>query len=315
MKLDISKKVIWVAGHLGLAGSSIVRRLDSEDCQVIFASKKEVNLLDQTLVENFVKKNKPDVIINAAGRVGGIMANIKYPVEFLYENLMIQSNILRSAYDNNVKKLLFLGSSCIYPANSEQPMKEECFMKGELEKTNEYYALAKIVGIKLCNAYRKQYGCNFISVMPTNLYGPNDNFNEETSHVPAALICKFHKAKIQHLEEVVIWGNGEVLREFIHVDDFADACVFLLKNYSDEQIINIGTGVDIRIKDFAKKIKKVVDLKGKISFDAAKPAGVKRKLLDISRLTQLGWHPKIDLNEGLTKYYDWFLSNEDVLRR
>jgi len=239
---------------------------------------------------------------------------MKYPVEFIQENLLIQINIIKAAYSNSVEKLLFLGSSCIYPANFKQPLKEEYFLKGELEKTNEFYALAKIAGIKLCEAYRKQYGCDYISVMPTNLYGPNDNFNSESSHVPAALLNRFHNAKVLKEKEVTIWGNGKVSREFLHVDDFADACIFLLKSFSDSKIVNIGTGKDITIKEFATLIKKVVGYEGRIIFDNSKPSGVKKKLLNISKIKRLGWKPKIDLLTGLKKYYEWYLTNHKRLR-
>ncbi len=315
MYLDIKKKKVFVSGHNGLAGSAIVRKLENEGCKIITVEKKKLNLLKFKDVEDFFLELKPEIVINAAGIVGGIGANMKFPVSFIQDNITIQDNIFRSSYKYGVKKLIFLGSSCIYPTNCEQPIKEEFLMKGDLEKTNEYYALAKIVGIKTCEAYNKQYNCDYISVMPTNLYGPNDNFNEETSHVPAALIDRFHYAKEFNQNKVVIWGNGETFREFMHSDDFADACIFILKNYSNSGIINIGTGIDISINDFAYLIKEITGFKGRIVFDDTKPIGAKKKLLDISKLMDLGWKSKINLRNGIESYYNWYLANIDKLRR
>ena len=315
MFTKLSKKKVFVAGHNGLAGSAIIRRLEKEDCLIITVKKKEVNLLNANQVRDFFFDVKPDIVINAAGKVGGIAANIKFPLEFIQDNISIQDNIFRSSYKLNVEKLIFLGSSCIYPTKSKQPIKEEYFMKGDLEKTNEYYALAKIVGVKTCEAYNKQLDCNFISIMPTNLYGPNDNFNPETSHVPAALIDRFHKAKLNKERDVIIWGDGKPYREFMHADDFADACIFILKNYNDFEIINVGTGNDISIKEFAYLIKEIVNYEGKVLFDKSKPTGAKKKLLDISKLRDIGWKSKINLKYGLKDYYEWYLSNFNNLRR
>ncbi len=315
MHINLKKKKVFVSGHNGLAGSAIVRKLEKDSCSIITADRQKLDLLKFENVEKFFLKFKPDFVINAAGIVGGIAANIEFPVSFIQDNITIQDNIFRSSYKYGVKRLIFLGSSCIYPKNCQQPIKEEFLLDGDLEKTNEYYALAKIVGIKTCEAYNKQFSCEYISVMPTNLYGPNDNFNQETSHVPAALIDRFHNAKKFDLDKVVIWGNGETYREFMHSDDFADACIFVLKNYSNSKIINIGTGVDISIRDFAHLIKEIVGYKGEIIFDNTKPTGAKKKLLDISKLKKLGWESRIDLRNGMEDYYDWYLSNIDKLRR
>ncbi len=315
MLFNLKEKLVWVTGHNGLAGSAIFRRLKDEGCEVLTTSRKDVDLCNPNEVDNYVSQKKPDLIINCAGKVGGIMANINFPVNFLYENLMIQTNIIKSAYKNSVEKLLLLGSSCIYPKNVEQPINETSFMNGELEKTNEYYAISKIAGIKLCQAYRKQYDQDFICVMPTNLYGPNDNFKEENSHVPAALLDRFHKAKVNKLENVKVWGNGKVFREFLYVDDFADACIFLVQNYSEEQIINIGTGHEIKIVEFAKLIANVINYDGEIIFDESKPSGIPKKLLDVSKINSLGWKSKIELEDGLTKFYSWYLSSLENLRR
>ncbi len=315
MSLNIKKKRIFVAGHNGLAGSAIVRRLEKEDCKVITVEKKIVNLLDRNQINKFFQNQKPEIVINAAGKVGGIAANINYPLDFIQDNITIQDNIFRASYDVKVKKLVFLGSSCIYPSNSKQPIKEGYLMKGNLESSNEYYALAKIVGIKTCEAYNKQFNCDFITVMPTNLYGANDNFNAETSHVPAALIDKFHNAKLHNHKSVVIWGDGKPYREFMHVDDFADACIFILKKYKKKSIINIGTGEDISIKDFAILIMNTVGYNGKIVFDKNKPSGIKKKLLNISKLKKMGWKPKIKLKNGIKNYYQWYLENFNRLRK
>ncbi len=315
MSLCIKKKKVFVAGHNGLAGSAIVRRLKREDCNVVTVEKKIVNLLNRNQINKFFQREKPEIVINAAGKVGGIAANINYPLDFIQDNITIQDNIFRASYDIKVRKLIFLGSSCIYPYDCKQPIKEEYLMKGDLEKSNEYYALAKIAGIKTCEAYNKQFNCDFITVMPTNLYGANDNFNPETSHVPAALVNKFHYAKVHDLKNVVIWGDGIPYREFMHADDFADACIFILKKYKKKEIINIGTGEDISIKDFALLIMNVIGYKGKIVFDKNKPSGIKKKLLDISKLKKMGWRPKFRLKNGIKDYYKWYLENLDKLRK
>lgn len=302
--------LIYVAGHNGLVGSAIVRRLRREGYNnLLLRSSAELDLRRQQEVERFFAEYRPEYVFLAAAKVGGIYANYRQPAEFIYDNLLIQTNVIESAYRYGTKKLLFLGSSCIYPKYAEQPIKEEYLLTGELEPTNEAYAIAKIAGIKMCQAYNRQHGTNFISVMPTNLYGPNDNFDLETAHVLPALIRKFHEAKVNHKKEVVVWGTGEVRREFLHVDDLADAVVFLMKIYDDSEIINIGTGEDISIRDLAMLIKEIVWFEGNIVYDRSKPDGTPRKLLDVSRLTALGWTAKIGLKEGIKKTYEWFKWN------
>ncbi|MEC7876087.1 MAG: GDP-L-fucose synthase [Pseudomonadota bacterium] len=315
MNYSLNKKLIWVAGHNGMVGSATVRRLLSEDCEVITVKKNTLDLRDSSSVLKWIKNNKPEVIIVAAGKVGGIHANSHYPAEFLYDNLMIETNIIHSAWQCGIEKLLFLGSSCIYPRNTLQPITEDKLLTGELEPTNEWYALAKIAGIKLCQSYREQYNTDFISVMPSNLYGPGDNFHPENSHVPAALLLRFHNAKTNNEKKSIVWGSGEPKREFLYVDDLADALVYLLQNYSEGSHVNIGTGADISIKDFAYKVKECVGYDGDLIFDRTKPDGMQRKVLDVSKLTQLGWTAKLTLNEGLTKYYEWFKENIDVIRQ
>ena len=315
MNYSLNKKLIWVAGHNGMVGSATVRRLLSEDCEVITVKKNTLDLRDSSSVLKWIKNNKPEVIIIAAGKVGGIHANSHYPAEFLYDNLMIETNIIHSAWQCGIEKLLFLGSSCIYPRNTLQPITEDKLLTGELEPTNEWYALAKIAGIKLCQSYREQYNTDFISVMPSNLYGPGDNFHPENSHVPAALLLRFHNAKTNNEKKSIVWGSGEPKREFLYVDDLADALVYLLQNYSEGSHVNIGTGADISIKDFAYKVKECVGYDGDLIFDRTKPDGMQRKVLDVSKLTQLGWTAKLTLNEGLTKYYEWFKENIDVIRQ
>jgi len=301
---------IYVAGHNGLVGSSIVRRLKIEGySNIICKSSSELDLRKQDAVEAFFEKEKPDYVFLAAAKVGGIVANNTFPAQFIYENIMIEANIIHSAYTNKVKKLLFLGSSCIYPKFADQPIKEEYLLGGKLEPTNEPYAIAKITGIKMCQSYNRQYGTNFISVMPTNLYGPNDNFDLKTSHVMPALIRKFHAAKIQNKSEVVIWGTGNVRREFLHVDDLADAVVHLMNVYNGSDIVNIGVGEDLTIKELAEIVKQVVRYGGKIVYDDTKPDGTPRKLLDVSRLKGLGWKAKINLKEGIETTYDWWKKN------
>ncbi|MBM6875814.1 GDP-L-fucose synthase [Fusobacterium mortiferum] len=302
---------IYVAGHRGLVGSAIVRNLEERGyTNIIYRTHKELDLTRQVEVEKFFEEEKPEYVFLAAAKVGGIHANNTRPAEFIYDNLMIESNIIHSAYKYGVKKLLFLGSSCIYPKFANQPIKEEYFLTGELEPTNEAYAIAKITGIELCKFYRRQYGCDFISAMPTNLYGINDNFDLETSHVLPALIRKFHEAKINNQEEVVMWGTGKPLREFMYVDDLADALVHLMLNYSDEIHVNMGTGKDLSIGELAQIVKEVVGYEGKIVNDLSKPDGTPRKLLDVSRLEATGWKYKTELREGIEKVYKWYLETK-----
>ena len=298
---------IYVAGHRGLVGSAIVRALQAQGYNnLILRAHKELDLLDQKTVTDFFQKEKPEYIFLAAAKVGGILANKTYPADFIYQNLQVQNNVIHNSYLHGVRKLLFLGSSCIYPRNCPQPIKEEYLLTGPLEPTNEPYAIAKIAGIKMCQSYDRQYGANFISVMPTNLYGPNDNFDLENSHVLPALIRKFHEAKTNNQKEVVVWGTGAAKREFLHVDDLAEACVFLMNNYDSSEIINIGAGEDVTIKELAEMIKEVIDFTGKIVWDSSKPDGTPRKLLDISALHNLGWQHNINLDEGLNLTYEWY---------
>ena len=295
---------IYVAGHNGMAGSALVKKLRSAGySNFLFRSSAELDLRNQEDVSRFFADEKPDYVFLAAAKVGGIYSNNKYRAEFLYDNLAIQSNVIHSSYVNKVKKLMFLGSSCIYPKMASQPLKEEYLLTGPLEPTNEPYAIAKIAGLKMCEAYRDQYGCNFISVMPTNLYGPNDNYHPENSHVLPALLRKFHEAKINNQPTVTVWGTGNALREFLHTDDFADACVFLMNSYNEKQFVNIGVGSDISIKDLALLIKKVTGYEGGIVFDTSKPDGTPRKLMDTSKLNSLGWQPQIDLEQGINSVY------------
>lgn len=295
---------IYVAGHNGMVGSAIVRRLEEEGYQnITVRSSKEVDLRNQWEVTEFFKNAQPEYVFLAAAKVGGILANNTYRADFLYDNLMIASNIIHAAYTHKVKKLLFLGSSCIYPKLAPQPLKEEYLLTGELEQTNEPYAIAKIAGIKLCESYRDQYGANFISAMPTNLYGPNDNYNLQTSHVLPALIKKFHLAKKNDLESVEIWGTGSPKREFLHVDDLAEACLHLMLHYNEKQFVNVGSGTDISIKDLALLVKKIVGFEGELTFDTSKPDGTPRKLMDVSSLKSSGWNQKIDLEEGILSAY------------
>ncbi len=304
------KSKIYIAGHRGLVGSAIVRNLQAQGYRnLILKTHQELDLLDTDVVADFFKTEKPEYVFLAAAKVGGILANDTYPADFIYQNLQIQNNIIYNAYKTGVKKLLFLGSSCIYPRDCPQPIKEEYLLTGLLEKTNEAYAIAKIAGIKMCQSFNQQYGTNFISVMPTNLYGPNDNFDLKSSHVLPALIRKFRDAKIEDRQEVVMWGTGSPKREFLHVDDLADACVFLMNNYSKSEIVNIGTGEDISIKELAEMIKEIVDFKGTITEDITKPDGTPKKLLDVSKLNSLGWKHSILLKDGITRTYDWFLKN------
>jgi len=305
----LSGKRIYVAGHNGMVGRAVVRALEKEACTILTAERSDADLIRQSEVENWMQAQKPDAVIVCAARVGGILANDSYPADFIYDNLMIEANIIRAAHDIGVEKLLFLGSSCIYPKMAPQPMPEEALLTGALEPTNEWYAIAKIAGIKLCQAYRKQYGVDFISAMPTNLYGPFDNFDLQSSHVIPALMRKCHEAKQAGAESMDVWGSGKVMREFLHVDDCAAGIVFLLKNYSDMQHVNLGTGEDVTIIELAETIKKVVGFDGSLTFDASKPDGTPRKLLDVSKIHQLGWRHQYDLQAGLKSAYDWFGKN------
>lgn len=304
---------IYIAGHNGMVGSAIIRNLEGKGYHNILTKDfEELNLTRQSDVEEFFNQEKPEYVFLAAAKVGGIYANNTYPAEFIYDNLMIEANIIHAAYKNNVKKLLFLGSSCIYPKLAPQPIKEEYLLTDSLEPTNEAYAIAKITGVELCKFYRRQYGVDYISVMPTNLYGINDNFDLKNSHVLPALIRKFHEAKLNNEKEVVMWGTGEPMREFLFVDDLADACVYLMNNYSEESHLNIGTGEDVKIKELAEIVKNVVGYEGKIINDLSKPDGTPRKLLDVSKLHATGWHHKISLSEGIKTVYDWYLSAENI---
>lgn len=306
---DLSGKKVWVAGHRGMVGSAIVRRLESEDCEVISVSRDEVNLCRQAEVEAWMTAAKPDAVFLAAATVGGIYANDKRPAEFLYDNLVIETNIIDGARRAGVEKLLFLGSSCIYPKMAPQPMPEDCLLSGDLEPTNQWYAVAKIAGIKLCQAYRRQYGCDFISAMPTNLYGPGDNYDLLDSHVIPALVAKMHLAKAAGDSSVQVWGTGTPRREFLFVDDLADAMIYLMKNYSGESHVNVGTGVDVTIKELAETVAEVIGYAGDLQFDQSKPDGPPRKLLDVARLTGLGWTASTELRQGLELTYGTFLSD------
>jgi GDP-L-fucose synthase len=295
---------IYVAGHRGMVGSAIVRRLQKDGfTNIVTRTSKELDLRNQQAVADFFATEKPEFVFLAAAKVGGIIANNTYRADFIYENIMIQSNIIHHAYLNNVTKLMFLGSSCIYPKLAPQPLKEDYLLTGLLEPTNEPYAIAKIAGIKMCDAYRAQYGCNFISVMPTNLYGPNDNYDLNNSHVLPALIRKFHTAKKENAETVEIWGTGSPLREFLHADDLADACFYLMQNYNEAGLVNIGVGEDISIKDLALLVKQTVGFSGELKFDTSKPDGTPRKLMDVSKLHSFGWKHKINLTEGVAAVY------------
>ena len=303
---------IYIAGHSGLVGSALMRALQNSGyTNLITKTRDEVDLTKQTDSESFFAIEKPEYVFDAAAKVGGIMANNASPADFIYENLQIQNNIIHNAYMHGVKKLLFLGSSCIYPKHAKQPIKEEYFMTGPLEPTNEAYAVAKIAGITMCQSYRKQYGSNFISVMPTNLYGPGDNFDLETSHVLPAFIRRFHEAKKKATPSVTLWGSGAPRREFLHVDDLARACLHLMKTYDEPEIINIGTGVDVTIKELAETVKHVVGYDGAIEWDTSKPDGTPRKLLDVSKLHSCGWRHTVDLQVGIASTYEWFKKDHD----
>jgi len=303
---------IYVAGHKGMVGSAIVRKLVAEGYQhIITRSSKELDLRNQQAVTDFFAEEKPDYVFLAAAKVGGIVANNVYRADFIYENLAIQNNIIHNSFMNDVKKLMFLGSSCIYPKMAPQPLKEEYLLTGLLEETNEPYAIAKIAGIKMCDAYRAQYGCNFISVMPTNLYGYNDNYHPENSHVLPAMIRRFHEAKVGGKDEVVIWGSGSPKREFLFADDLAEACFFLMENYNEPEPINVGVGHDITIKELAQWVKDIIGFEGTIAFDSTKPDGTPRKLMDVTKLHNLGWKHKINLEEGIKLAYEDFLSKAE----
>lgn len=303
-------KRVWVAGHRGMVGSAIVRRLEQENCEILIADRQSVDLKDQTQTRSWILDQKPDAIFLAAAKVGGILANETLPADFLYDNLMIETNIIDAAYRANVSKLLFLGSSCIYPKMAPQPITEDALLTGPLEPTNEWYAIAKIAGIKLCQAYRKQHGCDFIAAMPTNLFGPGDNFDLNSSHVIPALIRKAHEAKLRGDKEIVMWGTGTPRREFLYVDDCADACVHLMKVYSDETHVNVGSGEDLTILELTQFICDVVGYSGSISRDLSKPDGTPRKLMSAAKINALGWSPSVILREGLVTSYQWFVENE-----
>ena len=308
------KEKIYIAGHRGMVGSAIHRRLKKEGYEnFVCSTSHELDLRNQQAVADFFVKEKPGYVFLAAAKVGGILANNTYRAEFLYDNLMIQSNVIENSYRQEVKKLLFLGSSCIYPKLAPQPLKEEYLLTGLLEHTNEPYAIAKIAGIKMCDAYRSQYGCNFISVMPTNLYGPNDNYDLKNSHVLPALIRKFHEAKINEQPEVIVWGSGSPRSEFLHADDMADACMFLMKNFNEGGLINIGVGEDLSIKELSDMIKDITGYNGKIVFDPSKPDGTPRKLMDVTKLSSLGWKASIQLYDGIRKVYHEKFLNPSVI--
>lgn len=314
-KFDLYGKRVFVAGHGGMVGSAIVRRLKQEHCTILSASRGQLDLTQQNSVMAWFSEHKPDVLFIAAGKVGGIFANDTLPAEFIYENLMIEANLIEAAHKYNLEKLLFLGSSCIYPRDANQPISEASLLTAPLEESNQWYAIAKIAGIKMCQAYRKQHGSDFISAMPTNLYGPGDNFHPQYSHVPAALLKRFHDAKCSGDQNVSVWGSGAVRREFLHVDDLADACIFLMKNYSNDSHVNVGTGSDIKISEFAQIIQQTVKFAGEIVYDTTKQDGTPRKVLDVSKINALGWKAKIALETGLERYYQWFLSNQAALRQ
>ncbi len=299
------KDKIYVAGHRGMVGSAIVRALKSKGFNnLALKTSAELDLRNQAAVNEFFATEKPNYVFLAAAKVGGIQANNIYRADFLYQNLMIEANIIHAAYENKVDKLLFLGSSCIYPKLAPQPLQEDYLLSGELEPTNEPYAIAKIAGIKLCESYRRQYGCNFISAMPTNLYGPNDNYDLNNSHVLPALLRKFHTAKVNGDQEVVVWGSGKPMREFLYVEDLADACLFLMQDYDGEEWVNVGTGKDVTIAELAQTIKKITGFEGKLVFDASKPDGTPRKLMNVSRLADAGWKYSVELEEGIRKVYE-----------
>lgn len=311
----LSGKRVWVCGHNGMVGSAIVRRLEKEsNVDILTAERSEVDLVNQPSVRDWIAQNKPDVIFLAAAKVGGIHANNSYPADFIYLNTMISANVIHAAYENKVEKLLFLGSSCIYPKMAPQPIKEDALLTGPLEPTNQWYAIAKISGIMMAQAYRAQYGCDFISAMPTNLYGPNDNFHLENSHVIPALIQKVHAAKLNNDSSIEIWGTGKIYREFMHADDCADGLVYLMKNCSQHEHVNLGAGDDVTILELTRTIMKVVGYKGEIIHDLSKPDGPPKKMMDNSQLSSMGWTPHFTLEDGLRSAYSWFLENKNLLR-
>ncbi|MCM5559389.1 GDP-L-fucose synthase [Pleomorphomonas sp. JP5] len=307
MSYDLKGKRVWVAGHRGMVGSAIARRLKSESCVVLTVDRSDVDLKDQTAVRTWITKARPDAVFVAAAKVGGILANDTYPADFLYDNLVIEANVIEGSFRAGVEKLLFLGSSCIYPKFAPQPIVESALLTGDLEPTNEWYAIAKIAGIKLCQAYRKQHGADFISAMPTNLYGPGDNFDLNSSHVMPALIRKAHEAKTRGDKDLTVWGTGKPLREFLHVDDCADACVHLMKCYSDVEHVNVGSGEDLSILELTRLVCEVVGFKGGIVHDLTKPDGTPRKLMSAAKLRSTGWRPLIALEEGIRSSYNWYL--------
>lgn len=315
MTFSLEGKTIYVTGHNGMVGSALVRRLKQDGIDVLTAGRSDVDLRDQASVRTFMGQRKPDIVIIAAAKVGGIHANDTMPADFIYDNMMIAANLIEASHQADVQKLLFLGSSCIYPRMASQPINEDSLLTGLLEPTNEWYAIAKIAGIKLCQAYRKQHGRDYISCQPTNLYGPNDNFNLASSHVLPALLRKAHEAKLADAPSMEVWGSGTPRREFLHVDDMADACVFLLRNYSDATPLNVGCGEDITIGNVAELIKETVGYSGAIVYDRSKPDGTPRKLLDTDRINSMGWRPSVSLREGLKGYYSWFLEHEAQARR
>jgi GDP-L-fucose synthase len=306
-EFPLAGKRVWIAGHSGMVGSALVRRLATEDCQLLTATHSELDLIRQADVETWMDANRPDVVFLAAAKVGGIHANNSFPAEFLYNNMMMEANVIHSAWKTGVQKLVFLGSTCIYPRLAPQPMPEDALLSGPLEPTNEWYAIAKIAGIKLCQAYRKQYGCDFIAAQPTNLYGPGDNYDLETSHVLPALLRKAHEAKHANAQSMTVWGSGRPLREFLHVDDLADAVVFLAQNYSGHSHVNIGSGEEVSIRTLAELVCDTVGFEGRLEFDASKPDGTPRKLADVSLLTSMGWSRARSLEDGLAQTYADYL--------
>ena len=312
---SLSGKKVWVAGHRGMAGSAIMRRLTRENCQILTVDRAKVDLRRQTETEAWMEANKPQAVFVAAGKVGGILANSTRPGEFIYDNMQIEFNVIHAARMIGVEKLLFLGSSCIYPREAPQPMTEDVLLTGRLEPTNEWYAIAKIAGIKLCEAYRQQYGCDFISAMPTNLYGIGDNFDLQHGHVAASLIAKFHRAKAENLPAVELWGSGRPMREFLYADDLADGLVYLMKHYSGAQHVNVGTGREISILDLAHLLKEIVGYQGELTFDSTKPDGMMRKVMNVDRLAAMGWKAETGVEEGFRQAYRWYVENIGQVRR
>lgn len=307
--MDLRGKRVFVAGSRGMVGSALVRRLAREDCEILSPTRTELDLMRQEQVESWMGRERPDVVVVAAAKVGGIVANDTHPADFLYENLMIEANLIHAAHRAGVAKLLFLGSSCIYPREAPQPIREDSLMSGPLEKTNEWYAIAKIAGIKLCQAYRIQHGSDFISAMPSNLYGPHDNFHPTHSHVIPGLLRRFHEARVDGADSVTCWGSGTPKREFLYVDDLADACVFLLRTYSGYEHVNVGSGIDITIRELAEHVMRVTGFEGRIEWDRTKPDGTMLKRMDISRIAELGWEPRTSFEDGIHLSYQWFLDN------